>query len=210
MIDLYTRDYTAGTFVRCLLEEVGEPYRIISVTRTDGVIDPPEYAAINPQGTVPTIVDGDLVVSETLAILLHLADQHPGAELAPLPGTPGRPILYKWLGYLTNNPMAAFYRWYHADEMVADEAAVPGLKAGAFADLERCGTFLEAGLTSRPYLLGDQVTIADFFLTGLGAWADGVEGLTFGGEAVAAHRARIESRPSFQKVYAAEGMLQTA
>jgi glutathione S-transferase len=209
MVDLYTRDYTAGTVVRCLLEEVGEPYRLIAVERgPDGSVSPAEYTGLNPNGTVPTLVDGDLVLYETAAILLHLADSHPESGLASAPGSSGRPLLYRWLLYVTNNVMAAFYRWFKAEEMVADPAAVDSLKRGAIRDLERCGRFLDAELAGRPYLLGDEYTIADLFLAGLYAWADEIPGLKLGGDHVAAHRERVEARPAFRKVYADEGMLR--
>ena len=211
MVDLYTRPNTAGTIVRCLLEEVGEPYRVIAVERgADGSVSPAEYAGLNPNGTVPTLVDGDLVLYETAAILQHVADTHPQSGLAPAPGTAGRPMLYRWMLYVTNNVMAAFYRWFKAEEMVADPAAVEGLQRGAIRDLERFGRFLDAELADRPYLLGEQYSIADIFLGGLYAWADEIPELTLGGENVAAHRERIEARPAFGRVYADEGMLRPA
>jgi len=211
MVDLYTRPNTAGTIVRCLLEEVGEPYRVIAVERgADGSVSPPEYAGLNPNGTVPTLVDGDLVLYETAAILQHVADTHPASGLAPVPGSPGRPVLYRWMLYVTNNVMAAFYRWFKAEEMVADPATVESLQRGAIRDLERFGRFLEAELADRYYLLGDECTIADVFLGGLYAWADEIPGLAFGGDNVAAHRARVEARPAFRRVYADEGMPSVA
>ena len=211
MVELYTRPNTAGTIVRCLLEEVGEPYRVIPVERgPDGSVSPAEYADLNPNGTVPTLVDGELVLYETAAILQHVADLHPESGLAPAPGTLDRPMLYRWMLYVTNNVMAAFYRWFKADEMVADPEAVESLQRGAVRDLERFGRFLDAELAERPYLLGEEYTIADTFLAGLHAWADEIPGLAFGGANLAAHRARVESRPAFERVYADEGMLRPA
>ena len=207
MVDLYTRPNTAGTIVRCLLEEVGEPYRVIRVeTGPGGSVSPAEYTDLNPNGTVPTLVDGELVLYETAAILQHAADLHPESGLAPAPGTPGRPMLYRWMLYVTNNVMAAFYRWFKAEEMVADPEAVESLKRGAVRDLERFGRFLDAELAERPYLLGEEYTIADTFLAGLHAWADEIPELAFGGGNLAAHRARVEARPAFKRVYADEGM----
>ncbi len=209
MVDLYTRPNTAGTIVRCLLEEVGEPYHVIRVERAaDGSVSPAEYADLNPNGTVPTLVDGGIALYETAAILQHVADAHPESGLAPAPGMPGRALLYRWMLYVTNNVMAAFYRWFKAEEMVADPAAVDSLQRGAIHDLERFGGFLDAELADRPYLLGEHCTIADIFLAGLYAWADEIPGLTFGGEHLAAHARRVEARPSFRSVYADEGMLR--
>ena len=211
MVDLYTRPNTAGTIVRCLLEEVGEQYRVIRVERgPDGSVSPAEYADLNPNGTVPTLVDGELVLYETAAILQHVADLHPESGLAPPPGTPERPMVYRWMLYVTNNVMAAFYRWFKADEMVADPAAVESLQRGAVRDLARFGRFVEAELTGRLYLLGEEYTIADAFLAGLHAWADEISELTFGGTNLAAHRARVEARPAFERVYADDGMLRSA
>jgi glutathione S-transferase len=194
LIELYSRKETAGTIVQCTLEWAGAPYRLVEVHRGGNgrAWSPENYLALNPRGTVPTIVDGELVLYETAAILEHLVETLPG--LGPRAGEPGRSELHFWLAWLSNNLMAAFYRWFKAGEMIEGEG-VAALKSGAISDLERHGSWLEQQLSEREWLAGTSPSVADLLMQGLGSWADEIEGLQFGGEAVAAHAARTVALP---------------
>jgi len=66
-----------------LLDEIGLPFQRIDRGGTFGGLDDPDYRALNPNGLVPTVIDGDLVLWESHAILRHYARQHPGAALFP-------------------------------------------------------------------------------------------------------------------------------
>jgi glutathione S-transferase len=192
-MELYTRSETAATIVHCALEWVGAPHTIVEVRKGgDGSVSPADYLKLNPSGTVPTLVDGEVVLYETVAILEYLVETLPG--LGPRAGEPGRGELHFWLAWLTNNLMAAFYRWFKADQMIASEHD-EALRAAAIADLERHGGWLERQLVPRTWLIGRSPSVADLFLQGLGGWATEIEGLDFGGEALAAHAARTLALP---------------
>ena len=79
-----------------LLEELGVPYRRVPVDRAGGEHKSAAYLRLNPNGLIPVSVDGDLVLYETAAIVLHLADTHPAAGLAPALGTVEGAHFYKW------------------------------------------------------------------------------------------------------------------
>jgi glutathione S-transferase len=193
VVKLYTRNETAATIVHCALEWGGAPHSVIEVRRDeDGGVSPPDYLALNPRGTVPTLVDGEIVLYETVAILEYLVETFPG--LGPRAGELGRPELHFWVAWLTNNLMAAFYRWFKADEMVAGDA-VGALRSGAMSNLTEHGAWLERQVTSRTWLVGESPSIADLFLQGLGSWAAEIDGLEFGGEALADHAARTLALP---------------
>jgi glutathione S-transferase len=193
VIELYSRNETAGTIVHSALEFSGEPHRVLEVKPGEnGSVAPSGYLELNPSGTVPTLIDGDLVLYETVAILEYLVEKLPG--LGPRIGEPGRPEFHFWLAWLTNNLMSTFYRWFKADEMSAAEG-VGALQAGAMATLTEQGAWLEQQLVGRDWLIGDAPSVADIFLQGLGSWADEIDGLTFGGEAVAAHADRTLALP---------------
>jgi glutathione S-transferase len=193
VVELYTRNETAATIVHCVLEWAGAPHRVIEVRRDDdGGVSPPGYLGLNPRGTVPTLVDGEMVLYETVAILEYLVESFPG--LGPRAGEPGRPELHFWLAWLTNNLMAAFYRWFKADEMIAGDA-VEALKSGATSNLTELGAWLERQVTSRVWLVGESPSVADLFLQGLGSWAAEIDGLEFGGESLSDHAARTLALP---------------
>src|SRR5690606_8544915 len=87
---LYGSRSTASLVVHWLLVELGVPHELRLLDFDRGEQKSPEYLAINPQGRVPTLVMDGLVLTESVAIAMHLADLHPGAGLAPPAGTPER------------------------------------------------------------------------------------------------------------------------
>src|SRR5205823_1034819 len=97
---------TASMVPHILLEELGVAYERVPVDRANNEHKSPAYLRLNPNGLIPVLVDGDLVLYETAAIVLHLCDQHPEAGLAPPLGSADRSHFYKWLAWLTNTLQA--------------------------------------------------------------------------------------------------------
>ena len=64
-----------------LLCELGEYFELVLVDRAGNAHKSPAYLRLNPNGLIPVLEDGDLVLYETAAIVLHLADTHPQAAL---------------------------------------------------------------------------------------------------------------------------------
>src|ERR1700722_9865144 len=102
MYQLHYFPANANAAPHMLLEEIGIAYDLVLVDRASNAQKSTEYLKINPNGRIPTLVDGNLIVAEAAAIVLHLADQHAGAGLAPPVGTPERTTFYQWLIFLTN------------------------------------------------------------------------------------------------------------
>src|SRR5690349_12133891 len=95
------------------LAEIGASYELVPVQRDESGNPTPEYLALNPWGRVPTLEDGDFVLTESAAICLYLAEKFPEARLAPPVGTPERAELYRWLLWLSNTvQMTAMRRFY--------------------------------------------------------------------------------------------------
>ncbi|RZL89324.1 MAG: hypothetical protein EOP73_30210, partial [Variovorax sp.] len=84
MTELHYYPSNASFAPHILLEEIGAPFSLRLVDRSNNEHKSAAYLQLNPNGLIPTLVDGDLVLYETAAILMHLADRHPG--FAPAPG----------------------------------------------------------------------------------------------------------------------------
>ena len=84
------------------LAEIGVPYELVLVERGGDGQWSAAYRALNPWGKVPTLENDGLVLTESAAICLHLADEFPEARLAPPVGTRERADLYRWLLWLSN------------------------------------------------------------------------------------------------------------
>ena len=94
---------SASMAVRMVLEELNLPYRLRLVNREDGTRDTAGYRALQPLGLIPALETPDGAMFETAAILLWLADRHPGADLAPAPADPARGDFLKWFFYTSTN-----------------------------------------------------------------------------------------------------------
>jgi len=92
------------------LAEIGVAYELVEIDRETAQTDA-TYRSLNPLGVVPTLVDGDTVVSESAAILLYLADRYPEARLAP----EERAQLYRWLVFMTNTMQTTMLRLFYPE-----------------------------------------------------------------------------------------------
>jgi glutathione S-transferase len=177
MIQLHYYPSNASFAPHVLLREIGAPFELVFVDRTQQAHKSPAYLLLNPNGLIPVLVDGELVLYEAAAICLHLCDSFPQAGLAPAPGTPERALFYQWLVWLTNTLQAMLIHYFYPERLVdagnADGAAqvkrhsqarVHGLLAQIDAQLARHG---------RPWLLGADYSATDAYAFMLCRWTRG-------------------------------------
>lgn len=172
MYKLYYYPGNANLAPHMLLEELGVDYGLVLVDREKDAHHSAEYLKLNPNGRIPTLVDGELVLYEAAAICLHLVDRHPQAGLAPAVGTAERAHFYKWLVYLTNTLQAELLTYFYPERLADDNAAAAQVKAHAEA---RVGTMLDLidntlAENDGPYLLGACYSAADPYLLMLSRW----------------------------------------
>jgi len=188
MLELYWKPETVADVVAMALRLIGVEHRIVTVGED---VTEEEYLRINPSGRVPAMADGDLVLFESVAILMYLADHHPDAGLAPAPGTPEHALYDRWLAFILANLMGAYYRWYHGDEMIDGAEHLDALKAGAVRDVNAIGRRIESELGDRDWLLAEGPTMADLLLGNVATWGDDVEGVEPLGPRLGALVARV-------------------
>lgn len=207
MIDLYFIPGAASFAVHILLEELGLEYRLRRVEREEGRVSPPDFVGLSPHGRVPVLVDGDLVLHESAAIVMHLSDVHAEAGLAPEPGARERAHWYRWLVYMTNTVQPAFLRYFYPERYTTDEAVAPAVGARAATELGEARAFIERELArSGPYLLGERFSSADVFLLMLTRWGRRLPEKWWDQPALRAHFARVFERPSVQRAWEQEGL----
>ena len=142
MYALYYYPGNASLLPHMVLREIGAPFELRLVDRTRDAQKSAEYLRLNPNGRIPVLIDGDLVLFETAAIVLHLVDRHPEAGLAPPPGTSERAQFYKWMVHLTNTPQAEYRAWFYPWQHVADRAMAESVKQAAGERLGRMFTVI--------------------------------------------------------------------
>lgn len=177
MISLHYYPSNASFAPHVLLRELNAAFELQLVDRTRNAHKSPAYLALNPNGLIPVLVDGDLVLYETAAILLHLADTHPEAQLAPLLATPERAHCYKWMAWLTNTLQATLIHYFYPERLL-DEGNAAGaaqLKAHAEAKVATLLAQLDAEFARHggPWLLGERYSALDPFAFMLCRWTRG-------------------------------------
>ena len=177
VIELYYYPGNASLTPHMLLEELGVPFQLRLVDRANAAHKAPDYLKLNPNGQIPVLVDGDLILYETAAICLHLADMHPDAQLAPPIRTSERAQFYKWLIWCTNTLQAMLMHYFYGDRLVdeGDAAAAAQVTAHAEARIGSMLDLLDAQLAShgRDWLLGETFRAVDPFVLMLCRWTRG-------------------------------------
>ncbi len=206
MYTLYYAPGSAAMAPHVVLEEIGAPHKMVRVDTKAGDHRKPEYLKLNPHGRIPTFVDGDFVMFESAAIMMHLADKHPEARLAPAVGSAARGHYYQWVCYLTNTVQDAFINYYHEDYFAESAAAQKEVKAVAERRLATMWEKVDAALAGGPYLLGAEFSAPDIFLAMLARWSRGCAkpGYTYAN--IGRCCDLVRKRPAFQRTLEAEGI----
>ena len=164
---------SANIVIRIALEELGLGFEPVRVDRAAGQHKQPAYLRLNPQGLLPVLEDGDLVLFETGAILLHLADR--AGRLGPEGPDAGEPkaraAFLKWLFYLSNTVHADLRAAFYTPLYVAGEAAIPALRAGLAARFRQHMELVVGELGADGWLIAGTPTLADFYLAACLRWA---------------------------------------
>lgn len=206
MLALYYYPGNASLLPHMMLREIGVPFELRLVDRGQNLQKSAEYLKLNPNGRIPVLVDDDLVLFETAAIVLHLVDRFPEAGFAPAVGTKERAEFYKWMVHLTNTPQAEYRAWFYPHEHVTDEAAAPTVKAAAEQRLNRMFDVISEQLGDKTWLLGERFSAADLFLFMLMRWGRGMPRPPRSIPNLKALADRVQARPAVQEAFRVEGI----
>jgi glutathione S-transferase len=198
----------ANAAAHMVLEEIGQKYELVLVDRAKNAQKSKEYLKINPNGRIPVLVDGDLVMFEAAAIVLHLVDQHPEANLAPKVGTSERARFYQWMMFLTNSLQEELMIWQYPDRLTGTDVAATEIvrggaerRAGAYLDV------IEQHLKANgPLFLGETLSAADFYLVMLARWARPMSNPPRSRPNVARLLDMVTALPAVRRAYASEGV----
>ena len=195
-----------------VLEELGVPFELALVDRANNAHKSPGYLKLNPNGLIPVLVDGDLVLYETAAIVLHLVDTHPGAGLAPAVGTTERAHFYKWLVWLAASLQSQMPLYFYTDRYVApgNSAGAAEVKAATETRIEGLIDQIDAQLASHggPWLLGERFSALDPYAFMLCRWTRMAKRPARTLPHVGPFLQRVLARPATQRVLAREGLPQ--
>jgi glutathione S-transferase len=210
MYKLFYAPGSAAMAPHAVLEEIGVKYELVPVDLQKKAHQRPEYLKLNPKGRVPVFVDGDFVLTESAAIIMHLADRYPAAKLAPALGTAERAHWYQWMLYLSNTLQPVFLEYFYPERTFADAPNTQQqLKTSAERRLASMFIYIDAELATRgPYLLGDNFSAADLFMHMLARWSRWFEKPAYRYIHIKQLADRIKARPAVQRMMKAQGIVE--
>lgn len=173
-----------------MLEEVGVPYELRFVDILNGQQKSAELLAMNPMGKLPTLVDGDTVVTENAAIGLYLADRYAYGRLSPKVDEAARATYLRWSVFspsvIEPGAMAKMAGWPCRDGQVG------------WGTSEAMLATMEHAIAERDYLLGDTFSMADVIFGGTLRFMLMTK-MIEARPAFTAYAERLAARPAFQR-----------
>ncbi len=203
MMKFYFTPGSCSTGIHILLEELELVFEAHLVNLLGGAQHTPEYLAINPKATIPTLVRNDnSALTEFQAIAYWLARSYPKAKL--LPGDPdGDAKVLEVMDYVVGTIHGqGFTRIFTTDKFTPNEADYAVVKAQGREIVQRSFAIMDAMLATDAYALG-AFSIADAALFYVEFWADKI-GLTLPDHCLKHYRLML-TRPVVQRVLLEEG-----
>ena len=166
---LYYLPGACSLAIHIILEWIGEPYETEAMTRE--ATKSPEYLKMNPAGTVPALADGARVLTQNSAIQKYLIEKYPQANLGPDPTPQGTYELNHWHGFLGGDLHPGFRPYIGPQRFHPDEATHHGIRAAAFANLQRLYGIADDRMNGRDHVIAGRRTVIDAYLFTLSSWA---------------------------------------
>ena len=192
--------------LRCVwaLEEAGATYDYQRVNMMKGEGYAPAFKAVNPLGKIPALRDGELTLTESMAIVQYVADKFPQAALVP-DDPAARAEVNRWVYYAVTEVEP--HLWAVAQHRFAlpEEKRVAALEPTTVWQLVRGLRPIEKTLTVQPFIAGAAFSMADIVVFHCLVWALSakLEGV---GEASFAYIERLKTRPAYQRAMERERM----
>jgi glutathione S-transferase len=171
---LYNRPGSGGFVVEAALALAETDFELNELDSRAGTPLPESFRDHNPWRQVPTLIlpDGS-TMTETAAILIHLANCHPEKALAPPPGTSAHAAFLRWMVFANVNIYEAVLRLPYPDRYTTDPNGLEAVREAAIERMGKALFVLEGAIEPGPYLLGDAMSLVDVYVAMLFTWYRG-------------------------------------
>jgi glutathione S-transferase len=168
MIHLYGSPHNRAFRTFWMLEELGLDYEHTLLDTQGGETRTAEFLKINPNGHVPTLVDGDDVVWESMAINLYLAKKY-GGELAP--NSIGEEAAsYQWSFWAMTEVEPNLLAYGMNTQFLPENERDPKLAAAGGEALEKAMHALDGELEGKAWIAGTQFSVTDLNVAAVLSW----------------------------------------
>lgn len=167
---LYEFGPTRSIRARWALQELDVDFEAVTVNLMAGEHRTPEFLKINPAGKLPALVDGDMVLTESVAIVVYLAEKYSDRGFIPK-DLSQRAEFFRWLLFTTTELEQPLWRITRHTTVYPADRRLPAEIALARDDFAAMGRVLEEHMDGRSFLLGGSVSVSDFVLAYTLDWA---------------------------------------
>ena len=174
------------------LNELDLDFEFVTIDLLAGEGQKPEFLRLNPTGKIPVLVDGDLVLTESAAIVLYLAEKYPGKKLLPT-DLKERAEAYRWIMFAMTELEQPLWRIAKHTVLYPEEKRLPQDIALAREDFAAMATVFDAHMEGREFVVADRFTAVDCVTAFLMDWAS-EEGLLEGHPNLLAYLGRMYAR----------------
>ncbi|MEM7534666.1 MAG: glutathione S-transferase family protein [Chloroflexota bacterium] len=197
MITVHHLNRSRSTRVLWLLEELAMPYELVKHQRDPQTrLAPASIKAIHPLSKAPIIVDGDVTLCESGAVMEYILDQDPQQRLRPARTSPTYYDYLEWLHFAEGSlglPVIA-----HMMMGMEERDGKRPMDYYIAKEIALDFGYIESVLATRPYFAGDTLTAADIMMTIMLEFA-GSLGLLEDRAQIQAYIERMQARPAYQQ-----------
>jgi GST-like protein len=188
--------------VEAALALSGLPYEVETIPYVEPGPQRDRLLALNPLGQVPTLLLPDgRTMTESAAMILHLADQAPRAGLAPSTRDPARPMFLRWLAFIVAAIYPTFTYGDDPSRWASDEAAGKHLRKATDEHRKELWHYFAAQTPCKPWVLGDQLSALDLYVAVMSTWRPGPAWFKQEAPALAAIAARVAQLDALRDVW---------
>jgi GST-like protein len=174
------------------------PYRVVEAYGDD-----PALVAVNPLRQVPALMPpGGELMTESSAILIWLADNHPEARLSPTMAAHARPAFLRWMAFVSSAIYALY--WIRDDpSRIIDDPELGKIAKARIGDrFIDCWRIMDSQVDPGRYILGDALTVLDLYVAVVSRWAGGRARFNEAAPKLAAVARRVDAEPRLREFWA--------
>jgi glutathione S-transferase len=160
---LYEFGPTRAIRARWTLQELGVGFEGVTVNLAKGEHTRPEFRSLNPAGKLPVLVDDDFVLTESVAIVVYLAEKYPRPRLLP-DDARERAELNRWMLFTVTELEQPLWRMTRQSAIYPEAERAPADIPIASREFREMASVMESHMRDRQFLMGDKVTVGDFVL----------------------------------------------
>ncbi|MBI3198292.1 MAG: glutathione S-transferase family protein [Rhodospirillales bacterium] len=176
------------------LKELDADFEFVPVNILAGEHQRPDFRGLNPAGKIPVLVDGDVVVTESAAIVLYLAEKYREKGLLPA-DLKERAQVYRWLMFAVTELEQPLWRITKHTMLYPEDKRLPQDIALARDEFAAAASVLDRHMEGRLFIVGDNITAADCVTAYLIDWAN-EQHLLDGCPQLRAYLERMYARPT--------------